>query len=178
MTAGWSSNSRVNVCLVRRRAFLQLVGAASLAPAALDADAPSPAAIVLYGDRAVPLAAVRRDPKDPSALWVRARDLPRINDFEIKPEGACRLDLCVPISKDMRRGDYFNLTAFAGKVRQATVADTSARVWSFGEIQALGGSFRDGRVAPDVTVPDRKGRPVRLSSFRGKKVLLVTWASW
>jgi glutathione peroxidase-family protein len=27
-------------------------------------------------------------------------------------------------------------------------------------------------------VPDRKGRIVRLSQFRGKKVLVVTWASW
>jgi peroxiredoxin len=36
----------------------------------------------------------------------------------------------------------------------------------------------NSRVAPDVTVPDRRGRPVHLSDFRGKKVLLVTWASW
>ena len=27
-------------------------------------------------------------------------------------------------------------------------------------------------------MPDRKGRPVRLSQVRGKKVLLGTWASW
>jgi peroxiredoxin len=33
-------------------------------------------------------------------------------------------------------------------------------------------------MAPDFSVPDRKGRPVRLSQFLGKKVLLVTWASW
>jgi len=51
-------------------------------------------------------------------------------------------------------------------------------VWSFGEIQALRGSFLESRVAPDVTIPDRRGRSVKLSDFRGKKVLLVTWASW
>jgi hypothetical protein len=163
---------------MQRRAFLQLVGAASIAPPALGQDPPDPSATVLYGDRVVPLSAVRRDPKDPLVLWVRDRDLPRINDFEIKPEGACRLDLCIPIAKDMRRGGYFNLTAFARKIRQATIADTAARVWSFGEIQALSGSFLSDRVAPDVTVPDRQGRPVRLASFHGKKVLLVTWASW
>ena len=78
----------------------------------------------------------------------------------------------------MLRDGYFNLTAFAAKIRQAVVADTAARVWSFGEIQFLGGSFWSDRVAPDVSVPDRQGRPVRLSAFRGKKVLLVTWASW
>ena len=58
------------------------------------------------------------------------------------------------------------------------MADTDARVWSFGEIPVVRGSFLESRLAPDVTVPDRKGRPVKLSQFRGKKVLLVTWASW
>ena len=58
------------------------------------------------------------------------------------------------------------------------LADAGARVWSFGEIPVVRGSFLESRIAPDFTVPDRKGRPVRLSQFRGKKVLLVTWASW
>ena len=30
----------------------------------------------------------------------------------------------------------------------------------------------------DVGLPDLDGRPHRLSDHRGKKVLLVTWASW
>jgi cytochrome oxidase Cu insertion factor (SCO1/SenC/PrrC family) len=32
--------------------------------------------------------------------------------------------------------------------------------------------------APDFTLPDVDGRPHTLSGFRGKKVLLVAWASW
>ena len=31
---------------------------------------------------------------------------------------------------------------------------------------------------PDFALPDRNGKTVRLSDFRGKKVLIVTWASW
>jgi hypothetical protein len=111
-------------------------------------------------------------------LWVRKRDLPRINKFELKPQGACRDDICIPISKDMVRGEYFNLTGFARKVGEPVVADVDERVWSFGEIQLLRGGFLKSRVAPDFTVPDRRGRTVHLSDFRGKKVLLVTWASW
>ena len=42
----------------------------------------------------------------------------------------------------------------------------------------LRGAFLESRVAPDFSVPDRQGRNVRLSDFRGKKVLVVTWASW
>ena len=33
-------------------------------------------------------------------------------------------------------------------------------------------------MAPDFALPDREGKLVRLSDFKGKKVLIVTWASW
>jgi hypothetical protein len=163
---------------MERRSFLRLMGAASIGPRMMDASTATPAATVLFDDHATPLTATRRDPHDATALWIHTRDLPRVNGFEVKPQGACRADVCVPIPKTMRHGDWFDLTAFAKKARQAVVADTEARVWSFGEIQALRGSFLNSRVAPEVTIPDRRGRPVKLSDFRGKKVLLVTWASW
>lgn len=164
---------------VERRDFLRAVGAASIVPAALGRAPAATAATVLYDDRAVALESIRPNPGGGAEpLWVRKRDLPRINDFEVKPQGACRADLCVPIPKDMLRGEYFNLTAFARKVGEAVVADAHTRVWSFGEIPVLRGAFVASRLAPDVSVPDRRGRPVRLSAFRGKKVLVVTWASW
>jgi hypothetical protein len=78
----------------------------------------------------------------------------------------------------MLRGEYFDLSAFARKIGQPVVADAGSRVWSLGEMQALGSGFISSRIAPDFSVPDRAGRPVHLSSFRGKKVLVVTWASW
>jgi hypothetical protein len=172
------------------------MSAASLAPGAFDstslrsrsnpmrakarqAAAPPPAATVLYDDKAIALRAIGRDPKQPKdALWVHKRDLPSINEFEVKPQGACRADLCIPIPKGMVRGEYFGLTAFAKKIGQPVVADLDSQVWSFGEIQSLRGSFLEGRMAPDFVVPDRAGRPVHLASLRGKKVLVVTWASW
>jgi hypothetical protein len=140
---------------------------------------PPPAATVLYDDRAVTLRTIGRNPKQAKdALWVRKRDLPAINEFELKPQGACRADLCIPIAKSMLRGEYFDLTAFAQKIGQAVVADLDAQVWSFGEVQSLRGRFLEGRIAPEIVVPDRAGRPVHLTSLRGKKVLVVTWASW
>lgn len=152
---------------MQRRQFLLLPAAACAAPSA------ATGATVLYDDRAVTLDRVRPDPKD---LWVRAADLPRINQFEVKPQGACRDDMCIPIPRELKSGPWFNLSGFARRVRQASVAE--AGVWSFGEIPVVRGDFYRSRIAPDFAVPDRQGHTVRLSGFRGRKVLVLTWASW
>jgi hypothetical protein len=138
----------------------------------------TPAAVVLYNDRSIALDRVGHPSGTPDDLWVRKSDLPRINEFELKPQGACRADICIPVDPAMTRGEFFDLSAFARKVGEPVVVDRERRVWSFGEIPLLRGQFVESRTAPDFAVPDRRGRPVQLSSFRGRKVLVVTWASW
>ena len=159
---------------MKRRDFLFTLGAAAVVQGSVTAR--QRGATILFDSRSVPLPVVDADAS--GALWIRKADLPRINGFEIKPQGACRDDICIPIPRPMMRGDMFNLTAFAQRVGQKFIADPAARVWSFGEIPVVQGAYLESRIAPDITVPDRKGRPVRLSQLRGKKVLLVTWASW
>lgn len=163
---------------MKRRDFLWTIGAGALLPRAIAATQSSAVVIVLYDGRAIALERVSPDPAQPDALWIQKADLPRVNGFEVKPQGACRDDICIPIPPGMMRGTYFNLTAFAERVGQRQVVDPVASVWSFGEIPVVRGSFLEGRIAPDFVVPDRAGRRVRLSQFRGRKVLLVTWASW
>lgn len=152
-----------------RRSFLLVAGASAVAAAA----PPKNSVTVLCGDKAVVLDQVRPDPKD---LWIRAADLPRVNDFHVKPQGACKEDICIPIPRDMKSGQWFNLSAFSRKVHQPVVQDSG--VWSFGEIPLLKGTYVESRVAPDFAVPDRKGKMIHLSDFRGKKALVITWASW
>jgi hypothetical protein len=103
---------------------------------------------LLYDSRAVALKRIDTDAS--GALWVLKSDLPRINGFELKPQGACRADICIPIPRAMMRGELFNLTAFATRVGQKFIADASARVWSFGEIPVVQGAYVESRIAPDV----------------------------
>jgi len=140
-------------------------------------------ATALYLDRVVELEHVLADPTD---LWVVPEDLTRINDFVLKPEGACLDDLCVPVRQDedsalfVRREDrgWINVTELANRLRQPWVSDAVGRVWSFGLIPVTRSSFLESAVAPDFALPDRQGNLVRLSDFRGKKVMLLSWASW
>ena len=138
---------------------------------------------VLYNDSVI---TVERTLADPNDLWVLPEDLPRVNGFELKPEGACLDELCVPVLQDRdsemfvtRGGEgWFNVTELARKLEQAYVADHDHRVWSFGEIPVTRTQFLRSAMAPDFELPNREGTLVRLSDFRGKKVLIVTWASW
>ena len=115
-------------------------------------------------------------------LLIQPADLALINGVEIKPEGACYQDLCIPLTDAMlveRDGEqWFNLTAFADHLQQPYVADTEARVWSFAEIPAKREHMLLNAMAPDIEVTDRQGNVVRLADLKGKKALIVTWSSW
>jgi hypothetical protein len=41
-----------------------------------------------------------------------------------------------------------------------------------------GGPLLAGAECPDITLPDLDGNEVSISSFRGRKVVIVSWASW
>ena len=109
-------------------------------------------------------------------LWIASTELPKINEFTVKPQGACREDICIPLAKELKRNGWLNLSGFARKLKQAVVNEGG--IWSFGEMPLLRGGFLQSRVAPDFAIQDRKGKTVRLSDFRGRKILLLSWASW
>jgi hypothetical protein len=139
--------------------------------------------VVLYEDRVTPVPNYLPAPND---LWVGVNELQAVNGFELKPEGACLEDICVPVRQD-RDGDlfvtrkgknWFNVTGLARKLDQPYAVDHDANVWSLGQVPATRNHFVQQGIAPDFTLPDRNGKPVRLSEFKDMKVLLLTWASW
>jgi peroxiredoxin len=42
----------------------------------------------------------------------------------------------------------------------------------------MAGTVEIGKPAPEIELPDRNGKPTKLSSLRGKVVLIDFWASW
>jgi hypothetical protein len=96
--------------------------------------------------------------------------------WKIKPEGACKGDVCVPL--DRSGGPGINLVATAERLGMAIVADTDAGLWSIGPA-SLGGRSLTTAEAPELSLPDvLTGEDVTLSSFRGKKVVLASWAPY
>lgn len=115
-------------------------------------------------------------------LLIRPDDLPRINGFELKPEGACFGDMCISVGDDLlveRDGkQWFDLTAFADRLDQPYVADPESRVWSFAEIPAKRESMMIHAMVPDFEITDRQGNVITPVDLKGKKALIVTWSSW
>jgi hypothetical protein len=143
-----------------------------LAPGALLA-APSQKATILFEDRKIELSQSRVEKND---LWIPAGELPRINEFVVKPQGACRSDVCIPLGAELKKRGWLNLSGFTRKVKQVIVRE--GELWSLSEMPLLRTGFLQSRIAPNFSVKDRKGQSVQLSDFRGKKVLLLSWASW
>jgi hypothetical protein len=110
-------------------------------------------------------------------LWIPRDALEEATGWQLKAEGVCREDACIPVPPGAAwvMGNHFNVSAFAAHRGQGAVHDASGDRWSFGPpaTSRLASGF-----APDFELPDFEGRMHRLSHYRGKKVLLMTWASW
>jgi hypothetical protein len=138
---------------------------------------------VLWGEAAVDVGA---PPEASPDLWVTTADLTRVTGFVLKPQGVCRDEVCIPLPKPRGREflkqrskvTWFNLSAFARLLKQPSTHDEALSVWYFGERPVQQGSRTRSLLAPDFALPDHTGKIHALSDFRGKKVLLVTWASW
>jgi hypothetical protein len=134
---------------------------------------------LIYGDRVVPgLAAEVRG----AQLWLRGEDLERATGWTFKPEGFCKGAVCIPVpparAAEFAHGGRYNLAALAGILGQPIVADEEHRTWCVGEAAAERARTLRSLEAPDFSLPDVAGRMHSLSEYRGKKVLLVSWASW
>lgn len=129
-----------------------------------------------------PPAALAKSPD----LWVTLADLTRATKFVLKPQGVCRDELCFPIPRGRReaflsrqgKANWFNLSEFARLLRQPATTDTEKAVWYFGPRPTEQNAYITSLAAPDFTLPDMNGRQHSLKDFHGKKVLLLTWASW
>jgi hypothetical protein len=128
-----------------------------------------------------PVAVAAAEVRD-GALWVGKDDLPAAIGWELKPEGVCRDETCVPIPAGEEgrflSGGRFNVSAFAGHMDLPMVHDANAETWVLDETAAVGASAMESLEAPDFALPDLDGRVHRLSDYRGRKVFLAAWASW
>jgi hypothetical protein len=104
-----------------------------------------------------------------SSTEIDAGEFLRATGWELKPEGACRGDVCVPLPDQ-------SLPEVARRLGMPLVHDEANGLWSLGpRVEPI---LPAGGEAPDFVLPDLAGRVHRLSEQRGRKVLILAWAPW
>ena len=99
--------------------------------------------------------------------------------WSIKPEGACKAEVCVPLPAGARTaGGRLDANVLADRLGMPLVADEAHGVWALGPETKITGRALTSAVAPELELPDADGNPFKLSSLHGQKVLLIAWASW
>jgi hypothetical protein len=100
--------------------------------------------------------------------------------WEVHDGLLCNDAMCIPVADEgaLAREGGIDLDAFARALDRPLAVDVEERAAFLGasareRAQALG-----SQQAPDFTLPDLAGRPHALSAHRGRKLLLVAWASW
>ena len=108
-------------------------------------------------------------------------DRTSIEDFErgtgwaLRPEGACRGEVCVPL-EGIELGGDIDVAKLAEKLGMPIVRHSE-------NLAAVGPATFGGKVlataaAPDLVLPDLDGNEFDLRSLRGQKVVLVAWSPY
>jgi hypothetical protein len=174
--------------LLQMKKLLPILALTLLAAPLVSTAAVSPHQTIIFDGKPTEITvAPDSQPSGPSRdLWITLADLTRATGFVVKPQGVCREELCFPLPAK-RRSEFlikrnnterFNLSAFARLLHQPVAHDDATNVWYFGPRPEVQNNYLASFQAPNFTLPDMEGKPHSLSDLRGKKVLIVTWASW
>jgi hypothetical protein len=112
-------------------------------------------------------------------LLVDPQEFTARTGWSVKPEGACKGEVCVPLPDAVHASDgRLDAGVLSDRLGMPLVRHGDAPLWSLGPETAVTGRALTTAVAPELTLPDANGDLFSLSSLRGRKVVMVAWASW
>ena len=135
-----------------------------------------PQITIVAGDTRAAEGAITADHR----VLVDAGVLEDVLGWALKPEGLCRDEVCVPLrdGNTVQAGDRVDLVAAAGLLDRPVVVDAGAAVAAVALEAEQRRRAVEGLEAPAFTLNDLDGNPHSLAEWRGRKKLLVAFASW
>jgi AhpC/TSA family len=119
---------------------------------------------------------------DGEDLWVSPGELEAATGWVVKTEGLCKGEVCVPIASGkaahLAHEGAINVAGFWRHLGHPVAHDDAGGTWVLGSSAVDRAAALQSLEAPDFVLPNLAGHRVALSQYRGKKVLLATWASW
>lgn len=107
---------------------------------------------------------------------VDAATLSEQTGWDLKERGLCKGPLCVPLPPETPV-NAIPLELLSERLGAPLVRDETHDLWALGPETMTGRALATAAL-PDLELEDLDGRPFPLRSLRGRKALLVAWASW
>jgi hypothetical protein len=113
-------------------------------------------------------------------IWLGSVDFTRLTGWHLEDRGFCRETRCMPLldRSAVTDGKRIDLTAFATRMEMPWIVDRAEDAAALGDSAGARAEALASLEAPDFSLPDLDGKPTTLSDFRGRKVLLLAFASW
>jgi len=112
---------------------------------------------------------------------VSAADFATATAWDPTAQGLCRGPerggVCVPAPGALRDDGTIDVEVAAQRLGMPLVHDAEHGVWALGSA-TVGGTALTTAAAADPELISRDGSPFRLSSLRGRKVVLVAWSTY
>lgn len=108
-----------------------------------------------------------------SALRTDRATFQRETGWDIKPQGACRGEVCVPLGE---MGEEVDVASVAERLGMPLVHEQKHGIWAVGPETA--GRVLPSADFPDLVLPTWQGDDFDFRSLRGQKIFLLAWASW
>ncbi|MEI6701269.1 MAG: TlpA disulfide reductase family protein, partial [Actinomycetota bacterium] len=116
---------------------------------------------------------------DGDQLFFDPVSLETATGWTLKEVGLCRGPVCVPLRGIQVLGPRgVNAQRFAEVLGRRVAVDAERGVVAMAVDPAIRGSALRDKVAPEITLPDLQGTLRSLTEFRGRKTLVVTFATW
>ena len=119
---------------------------------------------------------------DGEGLWLPPIEAEQTTGWTLKPEGFCKGDICLPLPPNrasaFSSGGDINVATLWRHMGLPIAHDASGETWVLGTAATARSAQLQSLEAPDFSLPDLAGAQHALKTQRGRKVLLVSWASW
>jgi hypothetical protein len=109
------------------------------------------------------------------SLTLSKEEFAKGTGWNIKPEGACKGDVCIPLPK--APNNAVNIEQVAQAIGLPLVHEPEFGLWSLGP-ESIGNRALLSAQAPELELPDLEGKTFYLNSLLGQKVLLYAWAPY
>jgi hypothetical protein len=118
--------------------------------------------------------------RDGDSLLMPESTLDAAAGWELKPQGLCQGDVCVPVRDRSALGPagLIDVGALGATLHRPVAVEAEHGLAVMGTAAGAAAESMQSLRAPDFTLPDLEGHDVSLRDFAGRKRLLVAFASW